>query len=265
MKTTKIPATAIVHTRNADRYLQEVLDCLQDFDELMVVDMESTDKTLAIAEANGCRIEKFPPCGYVEPARGFAMKAARNSWVFFVDADEIVPPELSRWIRNFVASPGEAKGVLVPRRNFFLGRWMRASYPDYQLRLLNRDFAEWPPQVHSRPEVKGEVIRIPKSFEELAFIHKSPSMEEVVERQNRYTNKEVERRPPRKVTLFTLWFRPWRRFFKAYILKGGFREGLAGYISARNDAIYQHYILSKQFEQGLNGRPRSEVVVQNAD
>ena len=61
-----IPATAIIHTRNSERYLAEVIDCLGDFDEVLVCDMESSDRTLDIARGKGCTVVSFPPVGYVE-------------------------------------------------------------------------------------------------------------------------------------------------------------------------------------------------------
>lgn len=250
-KEPSLAVTAIIHTRNADRYLQEVIDRLRDFDEIMVVDMESSDRTLEIAEANGCRIEKFPACGYVEPARDFAMHAAKNDWVFFVDADELVTPELVRWIREFVAAPGDVKGVLVSRRNCFLDSWRRDDYPDYQLRLIDSRFAMWPPAIHSRPEIQGKIGRVPSDRHELALIHKPPMISEVMERMNRYTGFELEKRGAKKVGILTLWLKPMFRFFKSFVLRGGFRSGTAGYIAAKNDSIYKHYALVKRHEAWL--------------
>lgn len=247
----KIKATAIIHTRNAEQYLQEVIDHLAEFEEIMVVDMESSDSTLDIARKNGCRIENYPPCGYADPARDFAMRAATNDWVFFVDADEIIPAPLTAWIREFISSPGEIRGVNVARKNGFLDSWRRNDYPDYQMRILDRRHASWPPHVHSRPEVNGKTDSIPASRPDLAMFHKAPALEDVLERMNRYTTFETERMKGKKVTLASLVLKPTFRFIKAYFLKGGFREGLAGYISAKNDAIYKFYALSKAYEASL--------------
>ncbi len=125
-----IPATAIIHTRNSDRYLSEVIDCLRDFDEVLVCDMESSDRTLDIAARKGCSIASFPLVGFVEPARDFAMTRARHDWVFFVDSDEIVTPALARYVADFIKNPPEGAAALrVPRRNMLLGRWVKSTWP----------------------------------------------------------------------------------------------------------------------------------------
>lgn len=251
----KIPATAIIHTRNADRYLQEVIDHLKEFDEIMIVDMDSTDRTLEIARENGCRVMSMEPLGYVEPARDPAMRAAKYDWVFFVDADEIIPAELTSWIRKFLDAPGDVKAVGVARKNGFLDKWNRATYPDYQVRLLDRRNAVWPSEVHRKPEIQGQTYFIPRDRLELAMEHKSPSMEEILERMNRYTSLEMQKKQGKKINFWTLWLRPQVRFFKSFILKGGFRHGINGYISAKQDACYQHFYLTKIYERQLkNGK-----------
>lgn len=250
----KIPVTAIVHTRNAERYLDEVLDRLSRFDEVLLVDMESTDSTLDIARRHGCRIMPVEPIGYADPARDPAMRAAAHDWVFFVDADEIIPDALIDRLADFVADPKGYKALAVARKNMMLDFWNRASYPDYQLRVLYRRSCTWPAHVHSNPEVKGEVMFLPRREHRLAMIHKAPSVEEMMERLNRYTTLEMQRKRDRKISWFTLWMRPKVRFFKAFVMKGGFRDGMRGYIAAKHDAAYQHFYLTKILEYQIRQR-----------
>ncbi len=166
--------TAIIHTRNAEQYLQEVIDHLKVFDSIIVCDMESTDSTLEIAKRNGCRILTYNNCGYAEPARDYALKSADTDWVFFVDADEIIPKELSQYLIEKAASPEDVRGVSMPRKNMMLGAWNRSTYPDYQLRFLHKDSSEWPPHLHSQPKVEGKIEFIPKDRTDLAMIHIAP-------------------------------------------------------------------------------------------
>lgn len=245
----KTDITAIINTRNADEHLQEVIDHLKMFDDIIVCDMESTDDTVAIAGRNGCRILPFENCGYVEPARDYAMKSAKTGWVFFVDADEIIPEALSRYLIDIAANPGEVRGVGIARKNMLLGNWSRAVYPDYQIRFLHRDSSTWPVHIHSNPVVNGKIENIPASREDLAMIHISPTMASVMERMNRYTTAELKRREGTRVSLLKLWLQPWSRFFKSYILKGGFRAGITGYVAAKDDANYQLYLLAKLYEE----------------
>lgn len=245
--------TAIIHTRNAEEHLQEVIDHLKMFDCIMIVDMESNDRTLEIARANGCRILPVADkgYGYPEPVRNYAIKSAETDWVFFVDADEIIPEALSRKLIEIAASPEDVRGVRIARKNMLLGSWNKSTYPDYQLRFLHRDSSEWPPYVHSFPTVTGKIIALPKANEELAMIHKAPPLSAVMERMNRYTTAEVQRRKGEKVTMWKMLFKPWFRFFRSYILKGGILSGMSGYFSAKNDANYKFYIYSKLYEEKI--------------
>lgn len=247
----KIPASVIIHTRNAEQYLREVISHLQDFDEILVVDMDSTDSTLEIARETGCRILSVEPIGYADPARDPAMRAAKHDWVFFVDADEIIPRALTDRLREFIADPGEYKAVAVARKNMVLDFWDRSTYPDYQIRVLDRRNCTWPPHVHSNPEIKGETLLLPRRRKDLAMVHKPAPMEGIMERMNRYTTLEMERRRDMKITWLKLWLKPRVRFFKAFILKGGFKDGMRGYISAKNAAAYQHFYMTKILEDQI--------------
>ena len=243
--------TAIIHTRNAEEHLQEVIDRLKMFDCIMVVDMESTDRTLEIARGAGCRILEVEDKGYgcPEPVRDFAMKSAETDWVLFVDADELIPEALSDYLIDLAANPGEIRGVRIARKNMLLSGWNRATYPDYQLRFLHKGSSEWPPYVHSFPKVEGKIHYIPSSKKELAMIHISPEMHAVMERMNRYTTAEKERRRGKRVTLLQMWLKPSFRFLKSYILKGGFLGGITGYVAAKDDANYMLYTLAKLYEE----------------
>lgn len=251
----KLKISAIINTRNAEMYLQEVIDRLQDFDEILVCDMDSTDSTLEIARKAGCRIIHHDPVGYVEPARAYAMRAAYNDWVFFVDADELVTRALVDYLRDFVANPGKTKALSIPRKNLFLDGWSESTYPDYQVRVLDRRVSDWPVEIHSRPKVKGKIEKIPKKRLDMALIHKSPSVADVLERMNRYTDKEVTRRSgdeqahAKAPSLLAMMLKPWFRFFKMYIIKGGFRQGVAGYLEAKNKSFYKLYTLAKIYEK----------------
>ncbi|MDE5790940.1 MAG: glycosyltransferase family 2 protein [Muribaculaceae bacterium] len=248
--------TAIIHTKNAEEHLQEVIDHLKMFDCIMIVDMESDDRTLEIAQVNGCRILPVEDKGYgcPEPVRDYAIKSAETEWVFFVDADEIIPAELSKKLIEIAASPGDVRGVRIARKNMLLDGWNKSTYPDYQLRFLHKDSSQWPPHVHSFPSVDGRVISLPKLDESLAMIHKAPSISAVMERMNRYTTAEVERRKGESVSIWKMLFKPWFRFFRSYILKGGILRGMSGYFSAKNDANYKFYIYSKLYEEKIKGK-----------
>ncbi len=140
-----------------------------------------------------------------------------------------------------------------------MGRWMKCYYPAYILRFFNRDGATWPYQVHSRPNHLGPVVTIPASRTDLAFVHlANESMAESIAKLNAYTDREAERRAPgySRIKLFT---DPPFRFFKAFVLKGGFRDGWPGFIHAVHDAVYRFATLAKIEEKRHSATTDSDI------
>ena len=255
-----MPISVVIHTYNASRYLQRVLDSVKDFDEIIICDMESTDSTLDIARSMGCRILSVPKKNYTipEPYRDYAIHSASYEWVLVVDADELVTPGLKDFLYDHISKPDAEPGVRIPRMNYVFNQFQSSTYPDYQLRFMFRDKAHWPNRIHSLPDVDGEVLTIPSGRKDLAFRHLQSNMRDQITRMNYYTDNELARRRTKKASLWRLWLEPKFRFFKSYVMKGGFRNGTSGYILAKRGAFYRYALLSKLFEeqegahQGLN-------------
>lgn len=242
--------SVVINTYNAERHLQRVLDSLKTFDEIVVCDMESTDYTQEIAKSNGCKLVIFPKKDYVsaEPARTFAIQSASNPWVLVVDADEIVTPDLRDYLYNIIKTDDCPKGLYIPRKNYFMGQFMHSTYPDSQLRFFIKEGTVWPPYVHTFPTVQGNVEKISRKRIELALIHlEDDSVNGRLERINRYSENEVDKKMKKNYGFGALLYRPLFHFFKLYVIKGGFRDGKAGFINAWLDATYQIVILAKIF------------------
>ena len=189
--------SVIIHTYNAEQHLERVLQSVAGFDELIVCDMESTDATLAIAERHGCRILTFPRGEHriAEPARQFAIDRASCNWILTVDADELVSPELRDYLYAHIASEQPAAGLYLARRNYFMGRFLHAAYPDYVLRFFRREQTTWAPYVHTLPVVVGEVARIDKQRHELALEHlANDSVAVILRKTNDYSDNEQIKR-----------------------------------------------------------------------
>ena len=136
--------SVVINTYNAETFLQEVIDAVKGFDEVLICDMESTDRTLDIARQNGCRIVTFPKANHksAEPARTFAIQSASSDWVLVVDADEIVTPELRDALYRKIQEPDGPQGLYIPRLNQFMGKTLTCAYPDYQLRFFIKEVPE---------------------------------------------------------------------------------------------------------------------------
>ena len=180
---------------------------------------------------NGCRIVTFERKTYniVEPAREFAIHEARFDWVLVVDADEIVTPELKQYLYQRIKENGCPDGLYIPRKNYFMGRFMRCHYPDHILRFFRKDKTHWPPIIHCTPVVDGRVEKIPAKNKELAFEHlANDTVADIVRKANIYSENEVPRRRKKNYGVLALLCRPFYRCFKSYILKQGFHSCHAG-------------------------------------
>ena len=243
--------SVVLNTCNDAKLLPKVLSCLKGFDEIVVCDMESTDNTVEIARSFGARVVTFPKNQYnhSEPARNYAISQARHDWVLVVDADELVSQDLRQYLYKFILKPGNVKGIYIPRMDFILDRFCRSVYPDYRMRFFARDNVKWPPEIHSHPIIYGEVSKIPSNRSKLAIVHIPPTVEEMIERSNRYTSLEAYKMNGCKVSTFSLLFYPFIRFFSVYFGKAAFRCGTAGLIFAVDASVREFYRLAKLYEE----------------
>lgn len=245
--------SAVLNTYNAEEHLDRVLSALKGFDEIVVCDMESTDRTLDIARAHGCRIVTFPKgnINICEPARNTAIQAATHHWVLVVDADEIVTPELCDYLYHTIAQPNPPTALKVALRNMFLDQEDKSRYPDYHIRFFRRDKVNWPPTIHSIPQIDGSVDKVPSSPRSLAMIHFPHSTLRIFQKQVNYCENDANRRLAKsgKVSLLRLIFRPKWDFFKRYILHGAIFRGRTGYIQARLDSQYRFMVLARLLEK----------------
>lgn len=249
--------SVVINTYNAERFLRRVLESVKNFDEIVVCDMESTDHTLDIARQYGCRITIFPKANYhcAEPARQHALDFARGPWLLVVDADELVTPQLRDYLYRRISSPDCPQGMWIPRRDRVLNQLRRVRGRDYQLRFFIKQGTTWPPYVHTMPHVQGRVERVDPRERDVEFIHLAENyVGETVEKLNRYTEGELEKKSDKQWGLGALLWRPWWRFFKSYVLARGFLDGMPGFISSVLDGFYQFVLVAKIIERRIKVR-----------
>lgn len=248
--------SVVINTYNASRFLPEVLDSVVGkFDEVLICDMESTDDTLDIARSYGCNIVTFPKgnCVSAEPARTFAIQSAQSDWVLVIDADEVVTPELRDYLYEHISKEGCADGLWIPRKNYFMGHFMHAFYPDFILRFFKKEGTVWPPEVHTYPIVIGRIEYLPRKRMDLAFEHlANDSVYDCIRKINQYTQNEVEKKAAKNYGIGALLWKPFFRFFKAYILKSGWKDGRAGLVNALIQSVYQIVMVGKIIENNTS-------------
>lgn len=257
MNNDKNNISVVINTYNAEDHLREVLEAVKGFDEIVVCDMESTDRTTEIATEYGCKIVTFPKANHksAEPARTFAIQSASSQWVLVVDADEIIPEALRDYLYQRIKMKDCPQGLFIPRQGMFMSKTMHLSYPDYQLRFFIREGTVWPPYVHTFPLIKGRVEKIPRLRHDLAMLHlANDTIHSILHKTNEYTDNEAIKKAAKNYGLVALICRPTFRFFKSYILKGAWRDGKAGLIKAGLNSFYQFVVVAKMIENRHNSK-----------
>jgi glycosyltransferase involved in cell wall biosynthesis len=219
--------SAVLITRNAANVLDACLESLSFVDEIVVVDSASSDGTPELAQKRGARVVQKEWLGFGRQKQ-FAVDQARNDWVLCLDADERVSPELAQSIQRAIVAP-VSPVYRMARRNRFLGRWLAhgEGYPDWSPRLFNRLNARW-----SDDLVHEKVLYAvtPGTLEGDLMHDSSDDLAAYLDRQNRYTTLAAHQAYElgRRANVAHLLLSPVVRFFKFYVLRLGFLDGLPG-------------------------------------
>lgn len=228
----KISATIIVF--NEEENIKDVCETVSWADEIIIVDSDSTDRTVEIAKQYTDKIFNREFRGYKDKHQ-FADKQTTGDWIFWIDADERVTPELQKSIENLKKiNPDELPaGFRIARKTWYLGRWIKHSawYPDYQMRLYRKDLSFWDGVApHEVAHVKGDVEFLDGEF--LHYTKKNLSEHHTV--LDSYTSLAAEHLHKNKkyVGKSKLFFNPVVAFLRTYILKQGFRDGIPGLMIA---------------------------------
>jgi glycosyltransferase involved in cell wall biosynthesis len=224
---------------NEEERLRACLESVGWADEILVVDAESTDKTVLLAREFTDKVWVRPWPGFAVQ-KNFALEQASGDWMLSLDADERVTPELSERIKRIVKEDGPADGYRIPRRNVFWGAWVRHGglYPDYQLRLFRRGAGRFVEDaVHESVRVVGRVDTLSEPL-----LHQSyRDLEDFLRRSNRYSTLAAEDwlRRGRRASVLDLILKPLGRFLSMYIVQRGFLDGWRGLVLA---ALYAEYV-----------------------
>jgi len=238
--TPRLRLSVVVVTRNEEERLRACLEAVVWADEIVVVDAESEDKTVAIAQEFTDRVVVRPWPGYAAQ-KNAALDLASGDWVLSLDADEVVSPELRAEIARVLASDGPADGYAVPRRNIFCGRWVRHGglYPDRQLRLFRRGRGRFEARaVHESVRVDGRVESVAGHLEHRSY----RDVSDFLLRADRYSTLAAEEAVAQgqRAGVSALVLRPLGRFLAMYVVQGGFLDGWRGFLLA---TLYAYYVL----------------------
>jgi glycosyltransferase involved in cell wall biosynthesis len=255
--------TAAIITFNEAENIQAACESVAWADEIVVVDSESTDDTREIAARCGARVIVNAWPGF-SAQKQLATDAAAHDWIFSLDADERVSPELQSSIATLrsASDEGLADAYRVARRAFYMGRWIRGGgwYPDRQLRLFKRTRGRWGERLIHESIAMDEGARVDTLRGDLLHytIHDSAQHQQVIETRYAPLGAQQMLRDGRRTSSLQIKLAGPAAFVRSFVLKGGWRDGRAGLTIARfaaRHASLKHQILYQLQNQnrGSNG------------
>lgn len=261
--------SVLILTHNEEQDLPAALASVSWCDDVHVFDSFSTDATVNLARAAGATATQRVFDNYAAQ-RNAALDTLpfRHDWIFILDADERVTPELASELQSVTQStPKEVAAYKVRRRDFLFDTWLRhAQMSPWYVRLIRRGRARYWREVNEVLKPDGEVRSLVSPLDHFPF---SKGVEHWKAKHERYSTLEAkwtaeqaatqryslhkalfesdfhERRLHQKGLFYRLPGRPWIKFFYLYLLRGGFLDGRAGYTYARLQATYERSIVLK--------------------
>ncbi len=242
--------SAYIIAYNEAKKIADTINTVLWADEIIVADSASTDETARIAEDLGARVVQIPFHGFGH-LRNQAIQACTYEWIFSLDTDEQCTPEVRDEIIKILAGTPAHDAYLVPRRNYFMGRWVKHSgwYPNFRQPQLFRKgamkYAESP--VHEGYELLTDkpVGRLEQAIWQIPF----RDFEEVVKKANRYSSLGALKLADRRVSMGAALVHGIWSFLKHYVAKRGFLDGWAGFVIAFGNFEGTFYRYAKRFEQ----------------
>jgi glycosyltransferase involved in cell wall biosynthesis len=249
-----VTLSVVLITQNEERNLPVTLESVMPLvrdgkGEIIVVDSGSSDRTIEIAQAYGARV-------FVEAWQGFAaqknsaMAKASMDWVLQLDADEPLEPELAAEMEARLKASPAMNGFCIPRKNFFLGRWIRHGgfYPDPKLRLVRRGagrFEEY--GAHPTMKVDGPTGRLSHAL----LHHAYPTLRGYVDHMNSYSSTGAElaaTKDLRGFSIANIVIRPMLTFIYNYFIRLGFLDGREGLLLHLYHSVYVSWKYAKAWE-----------------
>jgi glycosyltransferase involved in cell wall biosynthesis len=272
--------SVLVLTKNEEQDLPGCLASVAWSDDVHVLDSMSTDRTVELAREHGAHVTERPFDNWATH-QNWALKNVpfRHPWVFYIDADERMTPELREAMQTAVHTQGEAVAFQVERRDFLMGTWLRhVQVSAFYMRLFRPEKMRYERLVNPVSIPSGPVGRVRGYLDHFPF---SKGVSHWITRHNSYSTFEAQqimedvkadreggaevslmaaffekdfhrRRYHQKALFYRLPGRPFAKFLLLYFVKRGFLDGRAGLTYSVLQSVYEYFIVLKTRE--LRGR-----------
>lgn len=252
--------SVIVITRNEEAIIRSCLESVRWADEIVLIDQSSTDRTREIAAEFTDKIFVTSCKGSCNPDRMDGIAKATQDWILFLDADEIVPPDLREEIQSVLRDPRGCTSFYLGRKNFFLGRWIRGCgwYPAYSIKLFRKGHAVFPSGVHR----DARAVNGTAGYLKARTLHYTyTSLSQYLAKMDRFTTRSATEAFNGGFRI--LWFhfpacfilKPGFYFFRKYFMWCGFRDGFRGLFIAFSSglSLIFHYAKIWELQNSADG------------
>lgn len=242
--------TAYILAYNQAEKIEAAVSTVLWADEVLVVDSFSTDGTRGLAEALGARVVDVPFHGFGD-LRNRALEHCTHDWIFSLDSDERCTEQVRDEILAIVNGAPGHDVWLVPRKSYMMGRWIKGSgwYPNFRQPQLFRKGAmryTLEPVHEGYENLSGKPLGV---LENAVWQYPFRSLEEVIEKMNRYSSLGVPKLADKRVSMASALGHGLWSFIKHYVFKRGFLDGWAGFVIAFGNFEGTFYRYAKRYEQ----------------
>ncbi len=241
--------SGIVLVKNQQEQLAQCLDALSFCEEIIVIDDNSVDDSAQVAAKKGARVYKRKLNNDFGTQRNWAMEKAKNEWILFVDADEIVSRELATELyQQTTQFLTDVNGFYIKRVDYLWGKRLRFGDAGRSriLRLAKKSKGTWRGRVHERWDVIGEIGILKNPL----FHYPHPTIYEFLKEINYYSSLRAQELFDKKVSvsILAIIFYPFGKFIINYIVKLGFLDGTVGIISALMMSFHSFLVRGKLWQ-----------------
>ena len=237
----KVPLSVVIATKDEERNIEAALQSVSRFCEIIIIDDFSTDNTVPIARKYTSNIFQIKWQGYARQKQSGIDKASMP-WVLVLDADERVTEGLADEIRTVIES-SIYNAFYIPRKNFFLGRWIRHGgwWPDYTLRLFKKESAHMEQrEVHEKIVANGKTAYCKNPMEHYTY----RELSDYIKKMDVYSALAATELHQKEVSagFYHLLLKPPATFLRMFLFQQGFRDGFHGFVLAM---LYSFYTFLK--------------------
>lgn len=239
--------SAVVLTKNEEENIKKCLSSLSFCEEIIVIDDNSKDKTREIAKDMGAEVYTRSLDNNFAEQRNFGLNKTKKRWVLFIDADEMVSKKFAEEIVKILKEAPLQTGFLIERRDFLWGHEFKYGEVGRKslLRLARRGAGKWRRAVHEVWEIRGKTGKLKN------HLHHYPhqSLAEFIANINRFStlHAEANLKDGKRSSVFKIVVWPVGHFFYNFVLKGGFLDGISGFVLALVMSFHSFLSWSKLF------------------